>query len=277
MFTNTHEKYRVQILERAIDLLFTFSDAEPSLSLEELTGRLAVNKTSLLRILRTLEAEGFVRRDNERYELGPRVLGLANQYLSTHSVTKIAQRHMEALARACGQTVSLAVLDGADVVYVAIEQAQRELGIQGTIGGRHPVHATALGKVLLAGLAHEDAAARVRSRSLERLTHRTLVEPEDVLRAVERVRQAGYAVDDEERGIGIRCIAAPVHDYRGRVIAALSVAGPIFTMQDRAIDRVREDLLATVHAIDDEMGYEPGGATVGAEDTGDNGSGGTQP
>lgn len=252
---NAQGKYRVQILARAFEVLFAFSPDTPTATLDELAERLVLNKTSLVRILRTLEVEGFVLREDDRYRLGPQVVGLASRYLSTLSFVKVAQKPMEGLARACGQTVSLAVLDGADVVYVAIEHAQRELGIQGEIGGRHPVHATALGKVLLAGLDPADAEARLRSRPLERLTHRTLVDPDDVMRVVERVRHDGFAIDDEERGIGIRCIGAPIHDHRGRVVAAMSVAGPIFTMLEGDLDRVRGELLKAVTEVDFAMGY----------------------
>jgi len=251
------EKYRLQILERAIAVLFEFSASSPQLSLDDLAAKSGVNKTSLVRILRTLEPAGFVLREDDRYRLGPRVLELANAYLSTLSFHKVAQRRMTALALACRQTVSLAVLDGLDVVYVAIEHAQREIGIQGEIGGRHPVHATALGKVLLADLPPALLQARLAGADLQRLTHRTIVDPDELLRVVGQVRRLGYAIDDEERGIGIRCVAAPIRDFRGRVVAAISVAGPIFHMNEATLEAIRLQLLDTVASVSHELGYMP--------------------
>jgi len=131
------DRYHVQILSRAIAVLFTFTPRTPEMTLDAFAERLDLNKTSLLRILRTLEHERFVIREGERYRLGPRVLELGNVYLSSLSVQEIARGPMERLARELGQTVSLAILDGLDVVYIGIEHAQREVGIQGEVGGRH--------------------------------------------------------------------------------------------------------------------------------------------
>lgn len=249
------DKYRIQIVERTLEVLLTFQANASSLTLEDLVQRTGTNKTTVLRIVRTLEHTGFLVREEDSYRLGAKVLDLSNAYLSTLSFTKVAQAPMERLANRFGQTVSLAVLDGADVVYVAIEQAQRELGIQGEVGGRHPVHATALGKVLLGGLEPDDARARLESRELTRLTHRTLVNVDDVVNAVNRVRSDGYALDDEERGIGIRCVAAPIYDRKGKVIAALSIAGPIFHMQDSQVDQILQTLLEEARATSKEMGW----------------------
>ena len=261
--TDPMGKYRLQILERAIAVLFEFSASSPHLSLDDLAAQSGINKTSLVRILRTLEPAGFVLREEDRYRLGPRVLELANVYLSTLSFHKVAQQRMVTLAQASRQTVSLAVLDGLDVVYVAIEHAQREIGIQGEIGGRHPVHATALGKVLLADLPPALLQQRLAGADLQRLTHRTLVDPDELIRVVGQVRRQGYAIDDEERGIGIRCVAAPIRDFGGRVVAAISVAGPIFHMNEETLESIRLQLLETVAAVSHELGYMPQVAAAG--------------
>lgn len=249
------ERYRLQILERAIAVLFGFGGDAPQQSLDDMAVRTGINKTSLVRILRTLEPAGFLIRTDERYRLGPRVLNLAKAYLSTLSFHKTAQPYMESLARAFRQTVSAAVLDGPDVVYVAIEHAQRELGIQGEIGGRHPVHATALGKVLLSGVPQAEQRSILESRPLERLTHRTLVDVDELLAVVDRVAAQGFAIDDEERGIGIRCVAAPIRDFNGRLVAAMSVSGPIFHMGEGTLEAIRVDLLEATRAISRELGH----------------------
>jgi IclR family pca regulon transcriptional regulator len=249
------ERYRLQILERAIAVLFGFGGDAPQQTLDDMAVRTGINKTSLVRILRTLEPAGFVLRNDERYRLGPRVLDLAKTYLSTLTFHKTAQPYMETLARTFRQTVSAAVLDGADVVYVAIEHAQRELGIQGEIGGRHSAHATALGKVLLSGMPVAEQRAILESRPLERLTHRTIVDVNELLAVLVQVAANGYAVDDEERGIGIRCVAAPIYDFNGRLVSALSVSGPIFHMGEAMLTSIRVELLEATRAISRELGY----------------------
>ena len=251
---SSDDRYRLQILERALEVLFGFTGDASQQSLDDMAVRTGINKTSLVRILRTLEPAGFVVRHDDYYRLGPRALDLAHAYLSTLSFHKVAQPHIEALARACRQTVSIAVLDAPDIVYVAIEQAQRELGIQGEIGGRHPVHATALGKVLLSDLAPGERRSVLEMRPLERLTHRTMVDIDELLDAVDKVARDGYAIDDEERGIGIRCVAAPIRGFDGRVVAAMSVAGPIFHIGDAALASIRDHLIETVRLVSRDLG-----------------------
>ena len=248
-------KYHLQHLARALQVLFVFSPGRPEWSLEELAHELELNKTSLLRVVRTLEHERFLLRRNGGYRLGPRVLDLANVYLSTLTVHRTSQPYMEGLARTCQQTVSLATLEGTEVVYVAIEQAQREVGIQSEIGGRHPAHATALGKVMLADLDDEEVRELYENVTLKRLTHRTIVELEALIARLHEVRELGYALDDEERGIGIRCVAAPIYDRAGSVIAGLSLAGPIFHMTEDVIPAYRTALLKAARNISQELGY----------------------
>lgn len=249
------DKYKLQILSRAISVLFAFSAKEPRLSLDELAAKSGLNKTSLLRILRTLEIERFLMRSGDHYRLGSRVLELGNVYLSTLSVHGVAQPFMSNLAESCNQTISLAILDAFEVVYIGIEQAQREVGIQGNIGARHPAHATALGKVMLAALSDKDLKQLLEGRELKRLTHRTIVSPQALLERLAQVREQGYAVDDEERGIGIRCVAAPIYNHQGKAVAALSLAGPIFHMTDDAMTRYKAQLLEAVTRISEQLGY----------------------
>jgi DNA-binding IclR family transcriptional regulator len=169
---------------------------------------------------------------------------------------------MTTLAKTCNQTISLGILDDFDVVYIGIDHAQREVGIQGNIGGRHPAHATALGKVMLAALAEEALEARLAGRELKRLTHRTIVAKDMLLDRLAQVRRDGYALDDEERGIGIRCIAAPIRDYTGTVIAALSLAGPIFFMPDEVMESYKTHLLKAVSDISERLGYREASSSI---------------
>jgi DNA-binding IclR family transcriptional regulator len=163
---------------------------------------------------------------------------------------------MEELARASQQTVSLAILEGTEVVYIMIEQTQREVGIQSEIGGRHPAHATALGKVMLSGLSDDAVRERYKGVTLQRLTHRTIVELDELIGRLHEVRAKGFAVDDEERGIGIHCVAAPIYDRNGVIVAGLSVAGPIFHMTAEILPSYRKHLLIAAQKISHELGYD---------------------
>lgn len=247
----------VQLLTRAVSVLDALSSCPVGCTLNALATTLELSKASLLRILRTFEDERLVRRDGDLYRLGTRVLDFSHSYLRGLELVDAAKPLMEALVAKTEQTVSLAILDGLEVVYVAIEHAQQEIGIQGEVGARHPAHATALGKVLLADLAPVDRRARLALHDLVRLTHRTIVDPAALERHLDGVQAHGFAVDDEERGIGIRCVAAPIRRGDGRVLAAMSVAGPIFHMTEEALPAVREELLHTVAEISESFGYRP--------------------
>lgn len=252
-----HEAYRVRAITRAFRVLSTFDEDRPALTLDDLQQELGFNKASLLRILRTLEAEGALVVREGRYALGPRLLRLAHQFLSQTSLPRVAQPHFERLTQEQGLTVSLAILDGSDVVYLAVENPKLELGLQADIGKRHPAHATAVGKVLLASLPEEEARAILTAQPLEALTENTLVDPDAVMRELETVRARQYAVDDEERGIGIRCVAVPIVGARGRIQAAMSLAGPIFYCLRDRIDAYVEALRNASSAISYELGVTP--------------------
>jgi DNA-binding IclR family transcriptional regulator len=249
------DQYRLKVLSRAIQVLFAFTRQESSMTLEELSRKVDINKASLLRILRSFELERVILRSEDIYRLGPRVMDLANLFLSTLSVHDRALPFMKGLGKDTRQTISLAILEGFEVVYIAIEQAQREVGIQGEIGGRHPANATALGKVLLANLPEEALSEVLQNADLKRLTHRTLTDVEQLRAHLTIVREQGYAYDDEERGIGIRCVAAPIYDHTGSTVAGISIAGPIFHMTDELLVSYRKSLVKTAAKLSEELGY----------------------
>jgi IclR family acetate operon transcriptional repressor len=252
---NGDKKYVVRALARALRVLWGMAEHNDGRTLEELAQEHDINKPSLLRILRTLESEGVVLRENERYRLGPRVLDLGHGYLQGLELDAIARPFMRQLATATHQAVSLAVIDGLDVVYIAFEKANRELGILGEVGGRHPANATALGKVLLADQEPADLDRLLEGRELPRLTHRTAVTRDALVAQLDSVRSKGYAIDDEERGIGIRCVAAPVRDAEGRAIAGISISGAIFHMTDDVLADHARKVRAAAGAISERLGY----------------------
>lgn len=254
---NDDQKYVVQTLARALRILWGMAARNDGWTLEELAREHDVNKASLLRILRTFEDQSVVLRENDRYRLGSRVLDLAYGYLNGLEVDAVARPYMGRLAARTGQTVSVAVLDGLDVVYIAFEKANRELGILDEIGGRHPANATALGKVLLADLEPDVLDRTIDERELPRLTHRTVHTRDALTALLERVRSQGYAIDDEERGIGIRCVAAPIRDADGRVIAGISVSGAIFHMTDDVLAEHARKVRDAAAEISERLGYAP--------------------
>ncbi len=250
-------KYVVQALSRALRVLWTMAEENHGWTLEQLAQHHDLNKASILRILRTLEIERVVLREDDTYVLGPRVLDLSHAYLSSLELHSAARPSMEQLAADTGQTVSLAVLDGLEIIYIGFEKAKRELDIQDKIGARHPANATALGKVMLADRDRGELEEELRQYDLTRLTHRTIHTTDELISHLERVRERGYALDDEERGIGIRCVAAPIRRADGRVIAGISIAGAIFHMGDDVIADHIQSVRVAADAIAGRFGFDP--------------------
>jgi len=252
---NEPRDYRLQIVERTFGVLRAFTAEQPHWTLDDLHRHLGVNKTSLFRILKTLESEELIHHFDGVYKLGGRVLELGQAFLGGIPVRDVAAPHIKELADRSRQTVTLGILQNLSVLYVAIDRPQQEVGILGHVGQRYPAHATALGKVLLAFSSSEDVEETLLKVELERLTHRTIVDPERLIRHLADVRDAGYALDDEERGIGIRCIAAPIFDHTGSTVASISVSGPIFYVTDDQLPRYTELLLQSAGRISQELGY----------------------
>jgi DNA-binding IclR family transcriptional regulator len=164
---------------------------------------------------------------------------------------------LERLAAERGETASLAVLADGEVVYVSIVRGQREIGIQSDVGARHPVHCTALGKVLLASLPEDQVRDILLHGGMPRHTPRTIVTPDAFVTALAEVRRQGYAVDDGERSPDIRCVAAPVQDHHGRVVAALSASGPLFRLDDAVFADLSKAVVAAAGVVSHRLGASP--------------------
>jgi len=215
----------IRAVERAAAILKSFSPATPALGVTELARRLGLHKSTVHRLLATLEREGFVVQDADggRYRLGLQLFELGSLVVNSMELQKIARVHLEEVHRACGETVHLAILDEGEVVYIDKIESTRQLRMHSLIGRRSPAHCTGLGKVLLAWMPAGPLEQIIR-RGLRTYTSRTITSPDTLRNHLALVRQRGYAIDHGEHEELIRCAAAPVFDHTGQVVAAVSVA-----------------------------------------------------
>ena len=244
----------VQSLARGLAVIRAFDADHPSLSLSDVARRVDISRAAAGRFLRTLEALGYVRGDGREFSLTPRVLELGFSYLSALSLPEVLQPHLEALSRAVDESVSAAVLDGGDVVYIARVPTRRIMSVRITIGSRFPAHATSLGRVLLAGLPPSARAAAIAQRPPTVITPRTVTDLVELDAELDAVRERGWALLDGELEVGVRSIAAPVHGRDGSVVAAinLSMATTTGPLEPVLAERVPM-LLAAAAAIDAEL------------------------
>ncbi|MGC4937295.1 IclR family transcriptional regulator domain-containing protein [Kribbella sp. DT2] len=214
----------LQGLERGLAVIRAFSAETPSLTLSEVARDVGITPATARRILLTLEQLGYVRSDGRRFTLTPRVLALGWAYLSSLDLGDIAGPFMEELSAQTRESCSIATLDLPDIVYVARVPTRRIMTVALGVGARLPAYATSMGRVLLAGLPEDELTAYLESAETEQLTEHTLTSPEELRDVVRRAGEDGYALVDQELELGLRSIAVPILDSRGRAAAALNVS-----------------------------------------------------
>lgn len=250
----------VQSVERAIAILRAFSREKPERGVSELSRELGVHKSTVYRLLATLERYGLVARnpETERYRLGLELLILAAQVAEHMNLREIARPHLRELSERCQETVNLAILHEGQVMDVEqFAPPVRSVKNIGWVGRRMPAHCTAAGKVLLAHLPPKKLERFLQSR-LERLTPRTMTDPDRLREELARVRERGYAIAEEELEDGLNAVAAPIYDHAGAVNAAVSLAGPAFRIPPAMFPHLAGLLLETCDKISAEMGHRPG-------------------
>ncbi|MGX1116844.1 IclR family acetate operon transcriptional repressor [Streptomyces ambofaciens] len=213
----------VQSLERAFDLLERMADAGGEVGLSELSASSGLPLPTIHRLMRTLVACGYVRQQpNRRYALGPRLIRLgesASRLLGTW-----ARPHLARLVEETGETANMALLDGDEIVYVAQVPSKHSMRMFTEVGRRVLPHSTGVGKALLADFPADEVRALLGRTGMPAATDKTITTPDGFIAALEEVRRQGYAIDDNEQEIGVRCLAVSVPD--SPTAAAISISGP---------------------------------------------------
>lgn len=209
---------------RIIELLAAHSP----LRVTEISQQLDLEKSSVSRLLKNLCALGYAVQNADRgqYQLSPRILVLAQRYQEGDRLVREAQPVLRELAGAVHASAHLGILVGRDLIVVAKEPSPGRIQVTTRVGGQMTLHASALGKVILAGQP-EDRLESLLAHPLTKYTKHTITDMTRLRKALQEIRQTGYAIEVEEEDLGVGCIAAPVWDASGRWIAAISVAGPI--------------------------------------------------
>jgi IclR family acetate operon transcriptional repressor len=248
--------YIVQPVYKALQVLRCLGEERRELALSEICYRVDLPKTTVFRYLQTLCACGFLMHDpnTDLYRIGLRVWELGQSVHEPLRIREIALPAMRELRDRFNETVNLGVLDGLDVVYLEIIESRRSLRMQAQLGGRDPVYSTALGKAVLA-FKHEDQWPLHLPRELAPRTERTVTAPDKLRQSLVRVRECGYAFDDEENEDGARCIAAPIVNHAGQVLAAISLSAPASRMSDRLVAKVAAATKETAALISQRMGH----------------------
>jgi len=219
---------QVQSLQRAIRILEVLAESAYGMSLGEMAEILGLPPSTLHRLLTTLESSRFVRFDAGEglWQIGVQAFIIGSAFVRARDLVRMARPHMRRLMEASGETANIYVEDNGEAVCIGQVECRQVMRAISRPGGRVRMHCSGAGKAILAWRGDEELAAVLRSHGLPRATERTIDRPARLREELARIRERGFAVDDEEYAIGMRCVAAPVFDEQGYAIAALSVSGP---------------------------------------------------
>jgi IclR family transcriptional regulator, KDG regulon repressor len=243
-------------IRKALQILQIFSADRSELGVTEISRILGAHKSSMSRIIATLASEGFLEKnpDTGRYRLGFKLLDLGNRVLGRYDLRDDAAPFMEDLARKTREIIHLSILDQNQIVYLDKKGEGQALTVGTKVGGRHPAHASSMGKVLLSGLPLHELKETLSMGSLVASTPFTITKIPDLLKELEKVKKQGFALDNEESFPGIRCVAAPVYDRNGKIVAALSVTAPRQRMGQERLKEIRELVVETARSISRRRG-----------------------
>jgi DNA-binding IclR family transcriptional regulator len=251
-----HESPSVAV-ERALAMLEAVAQEPEGLSNADISRKLQIPKSSASYILRTLEKQAYLNRDPEtgRYRVGLKILSLSRGALSGLDVREVALPVMRNLMHKTSLTCHLAILDGPDAVYIEKVEPEGFIRMDTWVGRRMRVHATSVGKSLVAHIPQPRLERILSDRGMEKRTPKTITTVSRLLRELEKVRAEGYAVDDEENNMGARCVGAPVFNQGGSVEAALGLSGTINQVNAQTMPRILEALKDAARHISMQLGY----------------------
>jgi IclR family transcriptional regulator, pca regulon regulatory protein len=248
----------VQSLARGLAVISCFSERQPAMTISAVAEATGLSRATARRVLHTLQQLDLVATEGEVFRLTPRVLSIGYAYLSSLELPELAHPHMEQLVAQVRESSSLAVLDGADIVYVARVPTKRIMSVAITVGTRLPAFATSMGRALLADRPPAEVEELLGSDPLPTLTSRTVRTPAELRTALDRVREDGFALNDQELEEGLRSIAVPVRDARGVAQAALNVAAHAGRVSARAmVDEFLPPLRMAAQRIENDVRHRP--------------------
>jgi DNA-binding IclR family transcriptional regulator len=250
-------QYRIQVLDRSLGILDVLAAVNESLSAAELGRRLSLHKSTLHRILMVLEQHRFVHRDRKhgQYSLGVKLFELGSRAVQRLDIRDCSEPILRRLVDATRETAHVCILDGTETVSIANVEGPWAMRGPSTVGRRTPLYCTSVGKAVMAFLPDAAVDQLIERLTFKQFTPRTIVTPAALRAELRRVRERGFAVDDEEVEKGLRCVGAPVRNHTGGAIAAISIVGPAFRLVDQCLPAIARAVMSAARDLSREMGY----------------------
>lgn len=249
--------YHVEVLDRALAIIEVLSLEGPGLSLGDLAEKSGLHKSTVHRLLSVLERHRYVekKQKNNTYCLGLKLFELGSKALAQLDLSERARPHLERLAQETGETAHLCILDDAEVLYLEKVEAPRTVRIPSVVGQRYPVHCGASGKTLLAFLPESQIDEIITRKGMKAFTRNTITTLAGLKQALRTVRVGGYALDDEEFEVGLKCIGAPVRDHAGKVVASIGIAGLAFRLTEDTVPALIRAVKTEAKSLSIDLGW----------------------
>ena len=247
----------IQSLARGIDILTFLTNADRPTGLTEIAQAMDLDKSTVYRLLVTLEARGYVVQDADtrRYRPGLQIVALGRKVISNIELRSVAKPWLKRLRQMTRESVELALLADNRAIYIDGEESTETLSVNTEVGKEIPIHCTALGKSLVSHFTREELEKIFIHESLTRYTPRTITTLRELIPHLESVFERGYATDDEEFNLGVRCIAAPILDHRGKVVASVGISGPTIRITHEKMSDLAQTVMESAQQITHLLGH----------------------
>lgn len=247
----------VQSVDRALSIIEVLSDYEEGLALTEISTKIKLHKSTVHRLLGTLIQRGYVEQNEEtnKYKLTLKLFELGNKLVEKMDILPIAKPYLKRLGENTNEVVHLVLLEDTEIVYIDKVESENTIRMHSRIGSRSPAYCTAVGKAILAHLPDEELEEIWERSDIKELTKYTITNLDTMKKELEKIRERGYSIDNEENELGVRCVAAPIFNFKGEVCAAVSVSGPIMRITQQKIKQIAKLVMESCKEISRQLGY----------------------
>jgi IclR family transcriptional regulator, KDG regulon repressor len=247
----------IQSVDRALRILDLFDEYETELKITDISERMQLHKSTVHSLLKTLQNQHYIEQnmENGKYRLGMKLFERGNLVIRSLDIRTITKRYLVDLSVKTGNTVHLVILDGKEGIYIDKVEGSSATVLYSRIGRRIPVHCSAVGKALVSYKNKEEMKEILKGYKYKQQTVNTITNEKDFLTELEKVRKNGYALDSEENEPGITCIAVPIWDHSGSVVAAMSMSQPTARLHALEQERILKMLKKAAMEISEAMGF----------------------
>ncbi|MCM2676219.1 IclR family transcriptional regulator [Alkalicoccobacillus plakortidis] len=248
----------VQSVTRALSILNVLAEHPNGIKITTLASELELSKATVHRLLATLISSNYVRQDpdTERYKIGYQIVSLATHFLNHFDIIEVAKPHLTKLSNDINETVHLCIEDKGQALYIDKIESTQPIAMYSRIGTRAPMYCTAVGKVLLSGMSPTKYGEVVQEIQFNQVTTHTINSAESLATEIKLVKEQKYAIDEQEITEGVRCLAFPLYNFKGEIVASFSVSGPVNRITEQYLhDSLKEKMRETANTISRELGH----------------------